>query len=225
MARVHSSLFIFLSLLLSASLSLAAAPVPSDPIHIKTANGWKGLYAVEDEYAEYSFTGGEVKLQDAHHILLKPSLGLMVTFADKTQLGAGTDLLGDHLQWELDYWRKHANKVESVPRNDLSGARDDLRITEIRLYNGQGGRLNVYLIALASKSGVFAMSISPADGSIDAVVKEIAGSFKLVQRRLDPDEVKRVSLEERSSSKVRQPTPFTNGLAPQRNLLSPREPA
>jgi hypothetical protein len=142
MARVHS-LFTFLGLLLSAGLAFAAAAVPSDPIYIRTANGWKGLYAAEDEYAEYSFRGTEVKLRDSHHVLLKPALGLMVTFADKNQIGAGGDLLGDHLQWELGYWRKHATKVESVPRNDLSGGRDDLRITEIRLYNGQGGRLNV----------------------------------------------------------------------------------
>jgi hypothetical protein len=197
MARVHS-LVIFLSLLLSASLSFAAGPVPSDPIYIRMANGWKGLYAVEDEYAEYSFTGSEVKLQDAHHILLKPPLGLMVTFADKSQVGAGDDLLADHLQWELDHWRQRATKVESAPRNDLSGARVDLRITEIRLYNAKGERLNVYLIALASKSGVFVMSISPADASIDPMVREIADSFKLVQRRLDPDEVKRRSLELRA---------------------------
>lgn len=191
------SLFIF-SLLLAATLSFAAGPVPSDPIYIRMANGWKGLYAVEDEYAEYSFTGSEVKLQDSHHVLLKPAVGLMVTFADKSQIGAGDDLLADHLQWELDYWRKHASKVESVPRNDLSGARDDLRITEIRLYNPQGTRLNVYLIALASKNGVFVLSISPVDASIDPQVREITDSFKLVHRRLDSDEVKRRSLELRA---------------------------
>jgi hypothetical protein len=202
MARVHS-LAIFLSLLISASLSFAAGPVPSDPIYMWIGNGWKGLYGIEDEYAEYSFTGSEVKLQDAHHILLKPPLGLMVTFADKNQIGGGSDLLADHLQWELGYWRQHATKVESASRNDLSGARDDLRITEIRLYNAKGERLKVYLIALASKSGVFVMSISGPDGSIDPLVidplvKEMADSFRLVHRRLDPEEIKRVSLEERA---------------------------
>jgi hypothetical protein len=196
MVCTSRSLFI-LSLILAATLSFAAGPVPSDPIYMRIAGGWKGLYAIQDEYAEYSFTGSEVKLQDSHHVLLKPAVGLMVTFADKNQIDAGNDLLTDHLQWELDYWRKHANRVESAPRNDLSGARDDLRITEITLYNGQGGRMKVYLIALASKNGVFAMSISPADGNIDPQIKEIADSFKLVHRRLDPEEVKRISLEER----------------------------
>ncbi len=191
------SLPIFLVLLVVTGLIFAAGPIPPDPLYIKTVDGWKGLYGVEDEYAEYSFKGSEVKLQDPYHVLLKPSLGLAVTFAGRNQIGGGNDLLGDHLQWELDYWRKHANKVESVPRNDLGGGRDDLRITEIRLYDSQGRQLNVYLLALASKSGVFAMSISPVDASVDPQVKEIAASFKLVPRRLDPEEVKRLSLEER----------------------------
>jgi hypothetical protein len=197
MARLKSPVII-LSLLLSASLSFAAGPVPPDPIYMKTANGWKGFYGIEDEYVEFSFNGSEVKLQDAYHVLLKPSLGLMVTFATKDQIGAGSDLLGDHAKWELEYWRKHASTVESVPRNDLSALRDDLRITEFRLHNGQGGQLNVYMIAMASKNGVFVLSISPVNASLDPMVKEIAASFKLVHRPLDAEEVKRRTLEEKA---------------------------
>jgi hypothetical protein len=195
MARLYSFLIL---LLLSASLSFASGRVPADPIYMKTSDGWKGFYGIEDQYAEYTFTGSEAKLQNAYHVLLKPSLGLMVTFATREQIGPGNDLLGDHLKWELDYWRQHAEKVESLPRNDLSGGRDDLRITEFRLYNGQGGQMNIYMIALASKNGVFVLSISPVNASLDPMVKEMAGSFKLVNRALDAEEVKRRTLEERA---------------------------
>jgi|SRR5215813_14238533 len=196
MARAYS-LVIFAGLLLCATLSFAGGPVPNVPIYIRIDNGWKGLYAVGDDYAEYSFRGSEVKLQDPYHILLKPSVGMMVTFADKQQFASSNDLLSDHLQWELAYWGKNASRVESAPRDDLSGMRSDLKVTELRLYNSQGARLNVYLIALACPQGVLAFAVSPADGSIDPQIREIAASFKLVHRRLDADEVKRLSLEER----------------------------
>lgn len=189
----------FLALLLSASLSYAGGPVPNAPIYIRIDNGWKGLYPLEDDYAEYSFKGAEIKLQDPYHVLLKPSLGMMVTFADKKQFASGNDLLNDHLQWELAYWSKHAARVEPAPRDDLGGMRSDLKVTELRLYNNQGGRISVYLIALATPQGVLVLAISsPGDSSLDPLVKEIVASVKLVHRRLDPDEVKRLSLEERA---------------------------
>jgi hypothetical protein len=187
-----------LTLLSSAVLGFAALVPPNDPVYIRMENGWKGLYPMEDEYAEYTLTGKEIKLQDAHHVLLTPRYGLMVTFADKSQFPPNQDLLAAHEQWELDYWRKHAARVESVPRNDLSGSRNDLKVTEMRLYNNQGDRMSLYLVGLAAKQGVFVLSISPADSSIDPVAKEIFDSFKLVQRRLDPEEVKRISLEVRA---------------------------
>jgi hypothetical protein len=200
MTRVTVST-ILLGLLLAAAPSLAAPP--SDPIYIRLENGWKGLYPLEDDYAEFSLKGSQIQLQDAHHIFLKPaegqkpSVGMMITFADKKQFSAGNDLLSDHAQWELAYWRQHASKVESSNRDDLGGMRSDLRVTEIRLYNNQGARLNVYLVALATSQGVLVMSISPADGSIDPLVREIVSSLKLVHQRLNPDEVKRLAAEVR----------------------------
>src|SRR5262245_22450798 len=120
MARL-GPLVIVLSLFLSVTARFATAQVPSDPVYIRASDGWKGLYGIGDEYAEYSFKGSDVKLEDAYHVLLTPSLGAMVTFTGRNQIGPGIDVLNEHLQWELDYWRKHASKVESVPRNDLSG--------------------------------------------------------------------------------------------------------
>jgi hypothetical protein len=188
---------IVLCLFLSAAPSFAALPASSDPIYIRTDNGWKGLCPLDDDYAEYSLQGSEIQLQDAHHVLLKPSVGMMVTFADKSQFASSGDLLSDHAQWELAYWSKHASRVESTLRDDLGGMRSDLRVTEMRLYNNQGTRLTVYLIALASPQGVLALAVSSPNGNLDPLVKDIAGSFKLVHRKLDPDEVKRRAAEAR----------------------------
>jgi hypothetical protein len=76
--------------------------------------------------------------------------------------------------------------------------RSDLRVTELRLYNNQGAKLSVYLIALAFPQGVLSLAISPADGSIDPQIREIADSFKVVHRRLDPDEVKQLAAAARA---------------------------
>jgi hypothetical protein len=183
-----------IGLLILSVAALAAGPVPSDPVYIRLEDGWKCVYGQGSVYAEYVLKGAEVKPQDAHHILLKQGLGMMVTFAAKKELGGGGDLLGRHTEWELAYWRQHAASVESATRGDLSGGRDDLRVTEITLHNSAGAQMKVYMLALASDEGVFVLSISPANGGIDSMVREIAASFKLVNHPLDPDEVKRLSL-------------------------------
>lgn len=202
MNRFCSAFVLIISLLFPSSASLAQGPIPKDPIYLRIENGWMGLYGHDDEYAEYSLKGSEVKLQDAYHALLKPALGVMVTFADKNEFGDQPDLLSAYLQWQLAYWRKHATKVESAARDDLDGARTDLRITEIGLYNDKGSQLNVYCFALASKQGVFVLSISgpsaSANKSIDSLLKEMADSSRLVRRPLDAEEVKRVSMELKS---------------------------
>jgi hypothetical protein len=202
MSRLYNVCLLIASFLFLSGASPAQGPIIKDPIYVRIENGWTGLYAHEDEYAEYSLKGPEIKLQDAYHALIKPNLGAMVTFADKKEFGDQPDLLAAHLQWELSYWRKHAAKVESAGRNDLSRGRTDLRITEIKLYNGKGSQINVYCLALASKEGVFVLSISgpseAAGNNIDPLVKQIADSFRLVRWPLDAEEVKRVSMEIKS---------------------------
>ena len=171
----------------------SAEPPLGDPVYIQIDNGWKGLYGHDEEYAEFSLGGEDVKIQDAYHIFLKRGLGLMVGFADKKEFGRDNDVLAAHAQWELNYWREKANKVESTTREDLSGARKDLRVTEIRVFNKEGARMTSYLIGLGSEEGVFVLSISPIDKSVDPMVKEIVHSFKLVHKKLDAAEIKRIS--------------------------------
>lgn len=189
-----SWLVLGVGLFILSAAAFAAGPVPSDPLYIRLDDGWKGVYGQGNAYAEFILKGAEFKPQDAHHILLKPGLGMMVTFAAKKDVGGGGDLLGRHAEWELAYWRQHAASVESAQRSDLSGGRDDLRVTEITLHSAAGAQMRIYMLALASDEGVFVLSISPASAGVDSLVREMAASFKLVNRTLDADEVKRLSV-------------------------------
>ncbi|HEU0048550.1 MAG TPA: hypothetical protein VFQ43_13205 [Nitrososphaera sp.] len=171
------------------------AESPQDPIYIKTSNGWNAAYAHGNEYAEFRVIGNCAKLQDAYHILLQKGVGMMVSFVEKKELQNDSDLLSAHSQWEVNYWHQHASRVESNMREDLTGTRKDLKVTEIRVYNDKGAQMSSYLIGLAAKDGVFALSVSPAKKDIDPLVKELVSSFKLVPRKLDAEETKRLSSE------------------------------
>jgi len=173
----------------------AQAETPQDPIYVKTSNGWNAAYAQGNEYAEFRVIGKGAKLQDPYHILLQKGVGMMVAFVDKKELQNDSDLLNAHAQWEIDYWHQHASRVESNTREDLAGKRKDVKVTEIRVYNDKGAQMSSYLIGLAAKDGVFALSISPAKKDIDPLVKELVSSFKLVPRNLDAEETKRLSSE------------------------------
>ena len=190
-----SRLLLLEGLILVPVKGVQAEP-PQDPIYVKTSNGWNVAYAHGNEYAEFRVIGNGAKLQDAYHILLRKGVGMMVSFVDKKELQNDTDLLSAHAQWEINYWHQHASRVESDTRDDLIGTRKDLKVTEIRVYNDQGAQMSSYLIGLAAKDGVFALSVSsPAKKDIDPLVKELVSSFKLVPRKLDAEETKRLSSE------------------------------
>ena len=171
------------------------AKPPKDPIYVKTSNGWNAAYAHGNEYAEFRVIGNGAKLQDAYHILLQKGVGMMVSFVDRKELQNDRDLLDAHAQWEIDYWHQRASKVESNTREDLTGARKDLKVTEIRVYNDKGAQMSSYLIGLVAKDGVFVLSVSPAKKDVDPLVKELVSSFKLVPRNLDAEETKRLASE------------------------------
>ncbi len=120
----------------------------------------------------------------------------MVSFVDQKELQDNKDVLSAHAQWETNYWHQHASRVESNNRADLIGTRKDVRVTEIKVYDDKGAQLSSYLIGLAAKDGVFALSVSsPAKKGVDPLVKELVSSFKLVPRNLDAEEAKRLSSE------------------------------
>jgi len=174
--------------------SVQAEP-PKDPIYVKTSNGWNAAYAHGNEYAQFRIIGNGAKLQDAYHILLQKGVGMMVSFVDKKDLQNDTDLLRAHAQWEIDYWHQRASKIESNTREDLTGTRKDVKVTEMKVYNDESAQMSSYLIGLAAKDGVFVLSVSPAKKDADPLVKELVSSFKLVPRNLDAEETKRLVSE------------------------------
>jgi hypothetical protein len=192
----HLIQLLLLGALILLPLKGVQAEPPKDPIYVKTSNGWTGAYAHGNEYAEFRVIGNGAKLQDPYHILLQKNVGMMVSFAEKKELQDDGDLLSAHAQWETNYWHQHASRVESNNRADLIGTRKDVKVTEIRVYNDKGAQLSSYLIGLAAKDGVFALSVSsPAKKGVDPLVKELVSSFKLVPRNLDAEETKRLSSE------------------------------
>jgi hypothetical protein len=193
--KYFSELLLLGTLILLLPVKGAQAETPKDPIYVKTSNGWNAAYAHGNEYAEFRVIGNGAKLQDAYHVLLQKGVGMMVSFVDKKELQNNTDLLSAHAQWEINYWHQHASRVESNTREDLTGTRKDVKVTEIRVYNDKGAQMSSYLIGLAAKDGVFVLSVSPAKKDIDPLVKELVSSFKLVPRNLDAEEAKRLSSE------------------------------
>jgi hypothetical protein len=180
---------VLVSIFLLNCLALADSPIPPDPIYMRIDNGWKGFYARNDEFVEYAIVNTEVKLQDPYHILIKPGLGLMVTFADKKEIGVGKDILESHKQWEIAYWNKKARKVESANRNDLIGTRRDMMVTELSIYGQNADQfIRIYQIVIASQNGVYVFAISPADKDIDELVKAFISTVKLVNKRFDVKE-------------------------------------
>jgi hypothetical protein len=192
--RRLAQLLLLGALILLLGKGVQAEP-PEDPIYVKTSNGWNAAYAHANEYAEFHVPGNGAKLQDAYHILLQKGVGMMVSFVDKKDLQNDTDLLSAHAQWEIDYWHQRASKIESNTREDLTGTRKDVKVTEIKVYNDKGAQMSSYLIGLAAKDGVFVLSVSPAKKDADPLVKELVSSFKLVPRNLDAEETKRLSSE------------------------------
>jgi len=187
-----------LTIILFGITGIVKGQTPPDPIYIRAQEGYLGLFGHNSEYAKFQIEGKAIQLQDAYHMLLTSNTGMMVTFADKKEFGTGEDLLSEHVKWELNYWRSNSAMVESNTRNDLIGGRKDIRVTEIKISRGDGKYLNSYLIGLASKEGVFVLSISPVDKNIDPVVKKIVNSFTLVNKQLDAQEIKRISQELKS---------------------------
>jgi hypothetical protein len=192
----HLIQLLLLGALILLPLKGVQAEPPKDPIYVKTSNGWNAAYAHGNEYAQFRVIGNGAKLQDPYHILLQKNVGMMVSFVEKKELQDDGDLLSAHAQWETNYWHQHASRVESNNRADLIGTRKDVKVTEIRVYNDKGAQLSSYLIGLAAKDGVFALSVSsPAKKGVDPLVKELVSSFKLVPRNLDAEEAKRLSSE------------------------------
>lgn len=151
--------------------------------YIRGDSEWEGYWPRGNEYVAYAVSGS-AELNDGFHVLLKPGLGLMLTFADRHKFGGAPDLLEAHKQWELAYWREQAGKVEDRDRSDLAGGRGDLKITELNLLR-EDKPMKAYLIGAAAPDGVFVFAISPVSAGDDALVRKIVSSIRVVKHPLD----------------------------------------
>ena len=97
----------------------------------------------------------------------------MVSFVDKRELQNDNDVLSAHAQWEINYWHQHASRVESDTREDLTGTRKDVKVTEIRVYNDKGAQMSSYLIGLAAKDGGFCAFTFPNQKGCRSIGKRI----------------------------------------------------
>lgn len=200
-----------LSVLLAAASMAELSPLPSEAaevsyaaaqrdarsniVYVRGDSGWEGYWPRGGEYVQYAL-GGNAELNDGFHVLLRPGLGLMLTFAERKKFAAAPglpapDLLEAHKQWELAYWRAQAGEVEARDRGDLAGTRHDVKVTELRLTQN-GKPLRAYLIGAAAPDGVFVFAISPVAADDDALVKRIVASIRVVPHPLDPAEVARI---------------------------------
>jgi hypothetical protein len=176
---------LFLSL---PSFATQPLPLPPDPIYMFVGDGWKGFFARNNEFLEYSVIGKEVKPQDPYHIQVQaePFLGIFVTFADRKQFGSGKSILDAHRQWEIEYWKERAKTVETKDRSDLASATRSVLVTEFSVWGHEPDQfMNMYMVAVPSNDGVYVFSISPTKNAKDEFVKSFIGTIKLVNERFD----------------------------------------
>lgn len=182
----------FVALLRPAGVLRSQEP-GSEPTYVRVSSGWLGLLGHGNEYARFPIIGHDVQLQDGYHVMIQPGLGLMITFAEKTDL-TGSDLLSAHVRSEATYWRDHAAKVDTVRRRDLESGRNDVRVTELRLSSPSGDKMIIDMIGLRATDGVFAFGFSPAGtAATDSVVMRFVHTLEVVGRPLTAAEVARLS--------------------------------
>jgi hypothetical protein len=173
-------------------MTRAAAQTLEKPVFVRADSGWIGLFGHGSEYARFLVPGRGAQLQDAGRILIRPGLGLSVTFVANAEL-SGVDVLRAHAQWEADYWRAQGAKVEAVTRDDITGIRSGVRVTVLTLRNRAGATMAMYLVAQRTADGVFAYAFSPAKAAGDKMIRQFVRSLTIVSRPLTQAEVARLS--------------------------------
>ncbi|HEY5993594.1 MAG TPA: hypothetical protein VIU46_03240 [Gallionellaceae bacterium] len=182
-------LFVLLAAACLISAGARAAPPAVQPAatgaaYIRLDDSWRGFWPHGAEFVAYTVSL-DAQPQDAFHVMLKPGLGMMLTFADKKNFGAAKNMLEAHREWELNYWRKNAGTLNSKNREDLAGGRSDLLVTEIVLPQADGPGLTAYMIGVAGSNGVFVFSISPVGAEDNDMVKKLIASIRVEHKKLD----------------------------------------
>jgi hypothetical protein len=160
------------------------------PIYMRLDTCWKGYFPHKDQYVEYLLTGSS-KLQDAYHVLVNPVLGLMITFADKTNFESNIPMLEAHKKWEVDYWRKQVKNITVVDCKDLYEGINNTLVTELGMTSDNPKKtLRSCLIGVAGNDGVFVFAFSSPSVIDHELIKRFVKSIKLIDKPFNPIDLK-----------------------------------
>jgi hypothetical protein len=160
------------------------------PIYMRLDTCWKGYFSSKDQYVEYLLTGSS-KLQDAFHVLVNPGLGLMITFADKTNFESNIPMLEAHKKWEIDYWKKQVKNIIVVDCKDLYEGINNTLVTELEMTSDNPRRtLRSCLIGVAGNDGVFVFAFSSPSTLNHELIRRFVKSIKLIDKPLNPIDIK-----------------------------------
>lgn len=152
------------------------------PIYMRLDTCWKGYFPHKDQYVEYLIDGSS-KLQDAYHVLVNPVLGLMITFADKTNLESNIPMLEAHKKWEVDFWKKQVKNITVVDCKDLYEGINNTLVTELEMTTDNPKKtLRSCLIGVAANDGVFVFAFSSPSVLDHELIKRFVNSIKLIDK-------------------------------------------
>ena len=160
------------------------------PIYMRLDTCWKGYFPHKDQYVEYLLSGSS-KLQDAYHVLINPALGLMITFADKTNFESNTPMLEAHKKWEIEYWKNQVKNITVVDCKDIYEGTNNILVTELELTTDNPKRtLKSCFVGVEGNDGVFVFAFSSSSPIDHELIKRFVRSVKLINKTLNIMDVK-----------------------------------
>jgi hypothetical protein len=166
-----------------------------DPIYLRTDTCWKGFFPHKDQYVEYLLSGSS-KLQDPYHVLVKPELGLMITYADQTNFESNIPLLEAHRKWEIDYWKKQPISVRVEDCKELYKDFSNILVTELEITsNNLKKTMKNCFIGVSGKEGVYVFSFSSPSNIDHELIKRFLNSIKVVDKPLNSVDIKNEAMK------------------------------
>jgi hypothetical protein len=188
--KIIALLAVFSCLMMSAFCQVTDN---GNPAYIRADTCWKGFFPQNDQFVEFSLNSS-ARFQDAFHIQIKPGFGLMLTYAEKSNLESNLPILEAHRKWETDYWKSQVKNMTIRDCKDLYAGRKDILATELELTgNNPQQIIKLCFIGVAGKEGVFVFSFSPVTKDSYDFIKAFISSINVSDKRLNlPEESRKL---------------------------------